>query len=66
MTCERTVAWPNSVATLSEAGFLRRLSSHVADRPGRIAIGSKNYGGDALRDLRFGQRIGVEAFGGWL
>src|SRR6266404_613486 len=32
--------------------------------PGRIAIGTLYGGGDALRDLRFGEGIGVETFDG--
>jgi hypothetical protein len=34
------------------------------DGPRGIAIGSEDDGGDALRDLRFGERIGFEAVGG--
>jgi hypothetical protein len=34
--------------------------------PRRIAIGAEDDGGDALRDLRFGERIGFEAVGGMI
>jgi hypothetical protein len=34
------------------------------DGPGGIAVGAEDDGGDALRDLRFGERIGFEAVGG--
>jgi len=33
-------------------------------RPGRIAIWALHGGGDPLRDLRFSERVRVEAFGG--
>ena len=33
------------------------------DGPGRVAVGTENYGGDALGDLGFGERVGVQAFG---
>jgi hypothetical protein len=34
------------------------------DGPGGIAVSAEDDGGDALRDLRFGKRIGFEAVGG--
>jgi hypothetical protein len=34
------------------------------DGPRRIAVGAENDRGNALRDLRFGERIGFEAVGG--
>src|SRR5579871_4700193 len=34
------------------------------DGPWRITVGAEDDGGDALRDLRFGERIGFEAVGG--
>lgn len=36
------------------------------DRPGRFAIRADDEGRDALSDLRFGQRIGEDAFGGMI
>jgi hypothetical protein len=34
------------------------------DGPRGIAVGAEDNGGDALRDLRFGERVGFEAVGG--
>jgi hypothetical protein len=35
-----------------------------SDGPWRIAVGAEDDSSDALRDLRFGERIGFEAVGG--
>jgi hypothetical protein len=34
------------------------------ERPGRVAVGPLDGGGDALGDLRFGERIGEQPIGG--
>ena len=49
---------------LSDGGLARRAARYGRDGPRRIAVGAEDDGGDALRDLRFGERIGFEAVGG--
>ena len=52
------------MATLSDGGIFAALFEPVGDGPGREAVGAEDYSGDALGDLRFGERVGVEAFFG--
>jgi len=50
-----------------ECGRVCAASGEIwRERPWRVAIGSENDGGDALGDLRFGERIGFEAVGGMI
>src|ERR1041385_4698681 len=36
----------------------------IFDRPGRIAVRALHGGSDSLRDLRFGERVGIEPLDG--
>jgi hypothetical protein len=48
-----------------ERGGIGAAGSEIrGDGPRRIAVGAEDDGGDALRYLRFGERIGFEAVGG--
>ena len=64
MTCSRMVAWPAIIAMLSDGGIGAARGEIRRDGPRGIAVGAEDDGGDALRDLRFGERIGFEAVGG--